>query len=83
MSLHQTVGDLTNPQAQQSGIVPSDAHLELGPLCYLLSHFVVNAMEKLEDNKVVFLLCACVCYIPEKNGPVSVALKESDLFLKN
>lgn len=64
--MHLSGSKLTHSQAQQCGIVPADPHLELRSLCDLLSHFVVNVTEKLEDHKIVFLLCACVCYIPNK-----------------
>lgn len=59
------MSELTHPEAQQGGIIPPDPDPELSSLCDGLGNLVVDVTVKLEDDHVVFLLTAGVCYIPE------------------
>lgn len=56
---------LTHPKSQQSGIILADPNPELCSLCDGLGNPVVDVTVKLENDKVVFLLTAGVCYISE------------------
>lgn len=59
------VRELTHPQTQQIGIVLADPDSELCSLCDGLGDLVVDTTVKLEDDQVVLLLSAGICYIPE------------------
>lgn len=65
MSLHVSAGELTNPQAQQRGVIFANPDPELYSFCDGLGNLVVDVTVKLEDHQVVFPLTTGVCDKPE------------------